>query len=138
MELVNDRANQACGRAIGRAPQRVPDLVRQGAVLEQQRKQNGGISRERIQHRVLLGGVEEYLANGAVREAPDLHPKMMAGVLELDGDRASALRKTTAQDHVDEPCELAERLSAVAAQPAVTAENYKRALTAALELDPRP
>src|SRR6516225_3869735 len=24
MELVNDRANQACGRAIGRAPQRVP------------------------------------------------------------------------------------------------------------------
>jgi hypothetical protein len=40
---------------------------------------------------------------------------------------------------VDEPCELAERLSAVAAEPAVAiAENYKRALTAALALDPRP
>src|SRR6516165_10414747 len=79
------------------------DLGRHDGVLQQQRKQNGGISRERIQHRVLLGGVEEYLANGAVREAPDLHPKMMAGVLELDGDRASALRKTTAQDHVVDP-----------------------------------
>jgi hypothetical protein len=49
MELVNDRANQVCGRAIGRAPLRVPDLGRQGAVLEQQREQDGGISRQRIQ-----------------------------------------------------------------------------------------
>jgi hypothetical protein len=92
MELVNDRANQACGRAIGTAPQHVADLGGRDAVLEQQRKQNGGIGRERIEHRVLLGGVEEYLAQGAIREAPDLHPKSMAGVLKLDGERASALR----------------------------------------------
>jgi hypothetical protein len=96
MELINDRANQACGCAIGRAPQRVPYLVRQDAVLEQQRKQNGGISCERIQHRVLLGSVEKYLAQGAIREAPDLHPKTMAGVLEFDGDCASALLETAA------------------------------------------
>jgi hypothetical protein len=49
MELVNDRANQTCGRAIGRAPQRVTDLGRQGAVLEQQREQYGGIGRQLIQ-----------------------------------------------------------------------------------------
>src|SRR6516165_3488132 len=57
------------------------------------------------------------------------------GVAEDDGARSC--RRSPPFD-VDEPCELAERLSAVAAQPAVTAENYKRALTAALELDPRP
>jgi hypothetical protein len=38
---------------------------------------------------------------------------------------------------IDEPRKLAECLSAVAEEPVVTAENYKRALTAALELDPR-
>ena len=36
------------------------------------------------------------LAARAIREAPDLHPKMMAGVLKLDGDCASALRETVA------------------------------------------
>src|SRR5262245_43458472 len=36
----------------------------------------------------------KYLAQGAIREAPDLHPQMMAGVLELDGGRA--LRETAA------------------------------------------
>jgi hypothetical protein len=91
MELVNDRANQACGRAIGRAPQRVPDLGRQGAVLEQQRKQNGGISRERIQHRVLLGGVEEYLTNGAVREIANVHPVTVTGVLDVERDRTAPM-----------------------------------------------
>jgi hypothetical protein len=44
----------------------------------------------------LLRSVEKYLAQGAIREAPDLHPQMMAGVLELDGGRASALRETAA------------------------------------------
>jgi hypothetical protein len=39
---------------------------------------------------------------------------------------------------VHELVELAKRLAAVSAEPAVTAENYKRALTAALALDPRP
>jgi hypothetical protein len=91
MEFVNDRANQACGHAIGRAPQRVPDLGREGSVLEQQREQNGGISRKRIQHRVLLGGVEEYLANGAIREIANVHPVTMAGVLDVERDRTAAM-----------------------------------------------
>src|SRR5262245_36972878 len=91
MELVNDRANQACGRAIGRAPQRVPDFGRQGAVLEQQREQDGGISRQRIQRRVLLGGVDEYLTNGAVREIANVHPVTVTGVLDVERDRTAAM-----------------------------------------------
>src|SRR5215472_816884 len=91
MEVVNDRANQACGRAIGRAPQRVPDLGWQGAVLEQQREQNGDISRERIQHRVLLGGVEEYLANGAVRKIANVHRVTVTGVLDVERDRTAPM-----------------------------------------------
>src|SRR5262245_52361921 len=91
MELVNDRANQACGRAIGRAPQRVPDLGRGGPVLEQQREQNGDISRERIQHRVLLGGVGEYFANGAVRKIANVHPVTVTGVLDVECDRTAPM-----------------------------------------------
>jgi hypothetical protein len=74
----------------------VADLGGRGAVLQQQRNQDGGISRKCVQARVLLRSVEKYLAQGAIREAPDLHPKMMAGVLEIDGDCASALRETVA------------------------------------------
>jgi hypothetical protein len=99
MELVNDRANQACGRAIGRAPQRVPDLGRRGPVLEQQREQNGGISRERIQHRVLLGGVEEYLANGAVRKIANVHPVTVTGVLDVERDRTAAMWQAAPGGH---------------------------------------
>src|SRR5262249_61681434 len=99
MELVNDRANQACGRAIGRAPQRVPNLGRWSAVLEQQREQNGGISRERIQHRVLLGGVEEYLANGAVREIANVHPVTVTGVLDVERDRTAPMWQTSPGGH---------------------------------------
>jgi hypothetical protein len=99
VELVNDHANQACGRAIGRAPQRVPDLVRRGAVLEQQREQNGGISGERIQRRVLLGGVEEYLTNGAVREITDVHSVMVASVLDVESDRTAAMRQAAPGGH---------------------------------------
>jgi hypothetical protein len=69
----------------------VADLGGRGAVLQQQRNQDGGISRKCVQARVLLRSVEKYLAQGAIREAPDLHPKMMAGVLELDGDSPSAI-----------------------------------------------
>jgi hypothetical protein len=99
MELVNDRANQACGRAIGRAPQRVPDFGRQGAVLEQQRKQNGGISRERIQHRVLLGGVEEYLASGAVRKIANVHPVTVTGVLDIERDCTAPMWQASPGGH---------------------------------------
>jgi hypothetical protein len=91
MEFVNDRANQACGRTIGRAPQRVPDLGGRGPVLEQQREQNGGISRERIQRRVLLGGIEEYLADGAVRKIANLHPVAVTGVLDVACERNAAM-----------------------------------------------
>jgi hypothetical protein len=91
VELVNDRANQACGRAIRRASQRVPDLGRWGAVLEQQREQNGCISRERIQHRVLLGGVEKYLANGAIREIAKVDPVTVAGVFDVECERTAAM-----------------------------------------------
>ena len=41
-------------------------------MLEQQGEQNGGISRKRIQRRVLLGGVKKYFANGAVRKITDM------------------------------------------------------------------
>jgi hypothetical protein len=99
MELVNDRANQACGRAIGRPPQRVPDLGRRGPVLEQQREQNGGISRERIQHRVLLGGIEEYLANGAIREIANVHPVTMVGMLDVERDRTAAMWQASPGGH---------------------------------------
>src|SRR5260370_23627317 len=75
-------------------------------MLQQQRNQDGGISRKCVQVRVLLRSVEKYLAQGAIREAPDLHPKLMAGVLKLDGDCASALRETAAQDHVVDPRRL--------------------------------
>src|SRR5262249_14942559 len=99
MELVNDRANQACGRAIGTAPQRVADLGGRDAVLEQQRKQNGGISRERIQHRVLLGGVEEYLANGAVRKIANVHPVTVTGVLDVERDRTAPMWQASPGGH---------------------------------------
>jgi hypothetical protein len=99
MELVNDRANQACGRAIGRAPQRVPDLGRRGPVLEQQREQNGGISRERIQRRVLLGGIEEYLANGAIREIANVHPVTVVGMLDVERDRTAAMWQASPGGH---------------------------------------
>jgi hypothetical protein len=91
VELVNDRTNQACRRAIGRAPQRVPDLGRGGPVLEQQREQNGSISRQRIQHRVLPGGVEEYLTNVTIWEIANVHPVTVTGVLDIERDRAAAM-----------------------------------------------
>jgi hypothetical protein len=99
VELVNERTNQACGRAIGKAPQRVPDLGRGGSVLQQQREQNGSISRKRIQHRVLLGGVEEYLANGAIREIANVHPVTMAGVLDVERDRTAAMWQASPGGH---------------------------------------
>jgi hypothetical protein len=99
MEFVNDRANQACGRAIGRAPQRVPDLGWRSLMLEQQREQNGGLSRERIQHRALLGGVEEYLANGAIREITNVHPGAVAGVLDVKRDRTAAMWQAAPGGH---------------------------------------
>jgi hypothetical protein len=68
------------------------DLGRWSAVLEQQRKENRGISRERIQHRVLLGGVEEYLPNGATREITNVHSVTVAGVLDVERDRTAAMR----------------------------------------------
>jgi hypothetical protein len=114
VELVNDRANQACGRAIGRAPQRVPDLGRWSAVLEQQREQNGGISRERIQHRVLLGGVEEYLANSAVREIANVHPVTVTGVLDVERDRTAAMWQAPPGGHRAASIASVERTSAFA------------------------
>jgi hypothetical protein len=71
----------------------VADLGGRGAVLQQQRDQDSGISRKCVQGRVLLRSVEKYLALDAIREASDLHPETMAGVLKLDSDRASALRE---------------------------------------------
>src|SRR6516225_8891163 len=71
------------------------DLGRHDGVLQQQRKQNGGISRECIQHRVLLGGVEEYLANGAVRKIANVHPVTVTGVLDVERDRTAAMRQAS-------------------------------------------
>jgi hypothetical protein len=101
MELVNDRANQAGRRAIGRVPQRVADLGRSDVVLQQQRKQNGGISRECIEHRVLLGGIEEYLANGAVRKIANVHPVTVTGVLDVERERAAPMWQATPGGHGD-------------------------------------
>jgi hypothetical protein len=67
--------------------------------LEQQREQNGGISRERIQHRVLLGGIEEYLADGAVRKIANVHPVTMAGVLDVERDRNAAMWQASPGGH---------------------------------------
>jgi hypothetical protein len=123
MEVVNDRANQACGRAIGRAPQRVPDLGWQGAVLEQQREQNGDISRERIQHRVLLGGVEEYLANGAVRKIANVHRVTVTGVLDVERDRTAPMWQAPPGGHgVRLRCCLQASLSAESSQILLCAE----------------
>jgi hypothetical protein len=44
----------------------------------------------------LLRSVEKYLAQGAIREAPDLHPEIMASVLDFDGNRGVALWKAPA------------------------------------------
>jgi hypothetical protein len=99
VELVNDRTNQACRRAIGRARQRVPDLGRGGPVLEQQREQNGSISRQRIQHRVLPGGVEEYLTNVTVWEIANVHPVTVAGVLDVERDRTAAMWQASPGSH---------------------------------------
>jgi len=49
-------------------------LTKRGAVLQQQRDQDSGISRKCVQGRVLLRSVEKYLALDAIREASDLHP----------------------------------------------------------------
>ena len=56
-------------------------------MLEQQREQNGSISRQRIQHRVLPGGVEEYLTNVTIWEIANVHPVTVAGVLDVERDR---------------------------------------------------
>jgi hypothetical protein len=67
--------------------------------LEQQRKQNGGISRERIEHRVLLGGVEEYLANGAVRKIANVQPVTVTGVLDVERDRTAPMWQASPGGH---------------------------------------
>src|SRR5262245_33300621 len=68
-------------------------------MLEQKREQNGGISRERIQHRILLGGVEEYLTNAAIREITNVHPVTMAGVLDVESDRTAAVWQAPPDGH---------------------------------------
>jgi hypothetical protein len=67
--------------------------------LEQQREQNGGISRERIQHRVLPGGVEKYLTNAAIWEIANVHPVAVAGVLDIERDRTAAMWQTSPGSH---------------------------------------
>jgi hypothetical protein len=114
MELVNDRANQACGRAIGRAPQRVPDPGQRRAMLEQQREQNGGISRERIQRRILLRGIKEYLTDGAVWKIANVHPVTVTGVLDAKGDRTAAMWQAPPGCHRAASIASVERTSAFA------------------------
>jgi hypothetical protein len=77
----------------------VADLAGSGAVLQQQREQDGDIRRNRVQGRVLLRSVEKYLGQRAIREASDLHPKTMAGVLELDGDRTAPMWQASPGGH---------------------------------------
>jgi len=90
------------------------DLGRQGAVLEQQREQDGGISRQRIQRRVLLGGVDEYLTNGAVREITNVHPVTVTGVLDVERDRTAAMWQAPPGDHRAASIASVERTSAFA------------------------
>jgi hypothetical protein len=113
MELVNDRANQACGRTIGRAPQRVPDLNRQSAMLQQQRHQDRSISRKRIQRRVLLGSVEEHFAQSAIREIAHVHPVTVTGVLDVERDCTAAMWQTLSSGgrHDEEPSSVSWRAS---------------------------
>src|SRR5215471_14541802 len=73
-EFVNNHTDQAGGRAIGRAPQRVPDLGRQNGMLQKQRHQDRSVGGKRVQRRVLLGGVEKHLAWSAIREIANLQP----------------------------------------------------------------
>jgi hypothetical protein len=39
----------------------------------------------------LLGGVDEYLTNGAVREKANVHPVTVTGVLDVERDRTAAM-----------------------------------------------
>jgi hypothetical protein len=39
----------------------------------------------------LLGGVDEYLTNGAVREKANVHPVTVTGVLDVESDRTAAM-----------------------------------------------
>jgi hypothetical protein len=123
----------------------VADLDGRGAVLQQQREQDGGVSRKCVQSRILLRSVEKYLAQGAIREASDLHPKTMAGVLELDGDRASSSRQTAAQGHVDPHRSIRSSVANSArawrrftAQPAVVVADDVEAVAVDRTLDPGP
>jgi hypothetical protein len=77
----------------------VPDLGRGRPVLEQQREQDGSISRERIQHRVLFGGVEEYVANSPIREIANVHAVTVAGVLDIERDRTAAMWQASPACH---------------------------------------
>jgi hypothetical protein len=71
-------------------------LGRRRAVLQQQRNQNGGVSGERVQARVLFGGVKEELARRAVGKTTDMGPEAVACVLKLECDGAAAIRQPLA------------------------------------------
>jgi hypothetical protein len=47
----------------------------------------------------LLGGVDEYLTNGAVREIANVHPVTVTGVLDVERDRTAAMWQAPSGGH---------------------------------------
>jgi hypothetical protein len=71
----------------------------------------------------LLGGVDEYLTNGAVREIANVHPVTATGVFDVERDRTAAMWQAPSDGHgVRLRCCLQASLSVESSQILLCAE----------------